>query len=524
MRRFRFACLLLALFVAAMSNAQKTPGAASTTSNAKNDKVLAEALVELYDNQWWLFGISEHNAEFTDYAATAKSCRKIASSIQASIDDLTRFSYQDPVREAARKAVLHDTNAVKKDWEDMAAALDLAEKNHGWTADAKALSDRAIADSQKISTVGAVDKLLKDSSFQKWLPHLYLENNGLIPDNAGFKLSVVVLLEKPLYIVYVYPGGIGEKLKLESMENIESMNGVVPADMDDFKMQLRALAGQTVHLKVSNEQGAKEFDTLVPSEVAAKAATESPAPSAASQDQGPTDDENLGSVMVTRYDGVLAMDILQQEAQDPQFLVHDLDKRAVAMIPELKAAEVLLSLTQFDDPNKESARDELYKDISSLSDALSDLIEACDKARSAKGWSADAIAEAKKALTAVSGLPKMPHVEALSADPKFQPNLPPIYLEVGGLVKHAAGFSLGVQPLMTDTLFFGYVAPGSIADKLGIKPLMTIESISGETPQDLDDVEQMIKSHRGQTIKVKVLLAFGDEKEIQVAVPAKLGA
>ena len=514
MRRLRFAYLALVIVAAALSRAQSTP-------TAKKDKALAEALIELYDNQWWLFGISEHNAQFTDYTTTAKSCRKISSSIQNSIDDLTQFSYTDPIREAARKAVLHDTNAVKKDWDDMASALDLADKNHGWTADAKALSDRAIEDSQKITTEGAVDKLLKDPSFQKWLPHQYLEGKNLIPDNAGFKLGVVDLLEKPLYIVYVWPGQIGEKLKLENMENIESMNGVVPTDMDDFKMQLRALAGQTVHLKVTTEHGVKEFDTVVPAEVAGKPLAQTPA-TADPQEQAPTDDESLAGAMVTRYDALLAMDIIEQETQDPQFLNHDIDKRATAMIPEIKATQMLFAFLHFDNPTKEAARDELSKSISTIADALSNLVEACDKARTARGWNAEATTEARNAIASVSSLPKMPNVNTVSTDPKFQPNLPPIYLEVSGLTKHAAGYSLGALPMISDTLFIGYVQPGSIADKLGLKALMTIETVNGEAPQDYDDLEQMIKKAAGHTIKIKVLPSLGEEKELQAAVPANL--
>lgn len=495
-------------------------------ASAKDDQTLANGMLALNDSIWLIFAQEEQDSLLSAATLSPEAIKGLASALESSKSDLSKITFTESGREKARKDVLQGLGITIRDLNQMADAITIAKKD-GWTAEAQDMAKKAVDESQAIPNYPSVTALCKDPTFQKQLPHSYLETEGAVESPEGFKLGAANLIGNTLLLVYVYPGSLAEKLKFQALDRIEQINGTTPRDLDEFKQILKNAAGQSVHIKVETGKGEqKEYDVEVPANLTDKAAPLAAPQSAPAEDAGTPkmsdEDETLQLGIITRYDAILTADYMQNEMLNPESFKRTQDKRANAMILQVKSAVELLALTQQTDPTKEAAEKELSTVMSTILDALGDFNDALDKARALGRWNPDSSALGTKAIKILNSMAAIPHVVALSKDPAFQKFLPPLYLEQNGYIADPAGFDLGAYSFLEDPLYIVSIKPDSVAAKLGFENLESIEEFDGQKPDDIDDLKQMIKKAAGKQVTIKVQPEFGPEKTVQATVPANL--
>jgi hypothetical protein len=214
--------------------------------------VYEQAIINALPNSY-KYGLSEN---FTNN-------QNLMNSEQAQLMSIT---FDDAAIEAARKDLINRITTLSSDMDSMATAVGLAILSGGWSQQASTLADNANNEALDIKGDGSIEALTKDSYFQGWLPAYYLELHGLKPDKTGFKLGAVSMVAAPLFLISVAPDGIGAKLNLSNLDEVEQFNGRTPKDMEDFKMMIKAARGKSVTLKVKPRFGdEREYQVTVPS-------------------------------------------------------------------------------------------------------------------------------------------------------------------------------------------------------------------------------------------------------------------
>lgn len=268
----------------------------------------------------------------------------------------------------------------------------------------------------------------------------------------------------------------------------------------------------------------RTLSRLWPAQAGSKKASDPSKQAPPTSSASPADDTdgNLAMAIEDITDAALMMDLLQAESQVPGSFKEGVDKRAPQMMVVMKEIQQLLALTSTSDPKRSAAKDENYKVAAALSAALEQAIDGYDAARKAGGWNKAASDLFNSGLTAASKLPFDGSTDKLVQDPTFQKSLSHIYLEAKGLIPDKSGFPLGINMFVGQSLYIINVKPNSLAAKLGLEAMEGIDEFDGQEPEDIDDLKQMIKKAAGKTVRIKVTPKFGDEKEFQVTVPAKL--
>ncbi len=231
------------------------------------DKMLAKAMVDELDAGSVVYEQSVINSTIDNSFRNGAlpELHKTYEALKAEETTLAKMNCTDPIREGARMDLLVGLDDVANSLGTMSTGLFFAKANGEWTDQARTMCARAVEKSQNPTTNGGVAKLLKDSKFQAQLPRLFLELNGIIPDQAGFRFGISTYVRDSLYLTYVKPGSLGEKLKLVSLERVEQFDGKTPRDMDDLKQMIKKAVGQIVKIKVKPKFGdEKEYEVAVP--------------------------------------------------------------------------------------------------------------------------------------------------------------------------------------------------------------------------------------------------------------------
>jgi len=213
----------------------------------KPDQLLADAIVQQSDAVAFIFELATINTIDKSYEKREDNRASVEfNKIGELIKALSSAKFDDAAKEAARKDVITSLTAVRGQIATMGSAITQARMMGTWDGRPKDMAERAYDESLKLPTDGSVAKLVRDPAFQKLLPPLYLELNGLVTREGAFTLGMYTSVRSSLFVIDVVPGSLAERLKLEKLETIEQFNGVTPKDVIDFKQMLRAARGQSV--------------------------------------------------------------------------------------------------------------------------------------------------------------------------------------------------------------------------------------------------------------------------------------
>ena len=532
----------------------KTSSTSSGTGNS-NEQLLANLIVVYYDSILTLneqYGINLMDGSWSvDTKSTMDAYNAKLKEYSAALE---KISFNNSKEEMARKDLIHCENQLAADFTDMGTAAHEATTNKAWTTEATALENKAFKDSQALPTDGSIGKLIKDPRFQSFLPRMFLEQQNLIPDINGYKLGVKFAVLQPLTLIYVAPGSVAANLQLQSLDTIIDINGTVPKDMDEIKTLIKNAAGQTITLHVKRlGQTDMSFQATVPTDLGSPSTTSAPAPAPADNSdasnnaaesrpldatvdkQAPTpqdvevdypkasdSDSALAMAIVDMNDARSTVDLLKLEGGVMYSYVNGPDPRAVAEVVTLHSLMELLSLTDQTDPAKDAASKELYKVISALSDAIDKIVDATSLAQKNNGWDSNSRDQGNAGYAEADNLPIDGSADKLLKDPEFQKALPTSFLLAMSLIPDPAGFSLGARVFISEPLYIISVTPGSVAEKLGLQNMETIETFNGVATKDMDDFKAMIKNAVGQQVTIKVQPEYGNEKVLQATVPTDL--
>ena len=244
------ACFVRSTTAKSLDQSKSVSTSASRTATA-NEQTLAHDIVVLYDSVLLMNEQEGINMMDGTWANDASATLKLMATAQDnSAAGLKKITFGNAREESARKDLIHCQSRLSKDFSDMADACHQATTNKGWDNQSTALATKAFNDSKALPTDGSIAKLIKDPAFQAYLPQMFLEANGLIPDVNGFKLGVRYLVLDPLKLVYVQGGSLASTLGLQSLDLVIDVNGKQPKDMDDFKATLKKAAGQTITIHI----------------------------------------------------------------------------------------------------------------------------------------------------------------------------------------------------------------------------------------------------------------------------------
>jgi membrane-associated protease RseP (regulator of RpoE activity) len=198
------------------------------------------------------------------------------------------------------------------------------------------------------------------------------------------------------------------------------------------------------------------------------------------------------------------------------------DDRAAREFNRIGATIKSLASAKFEDAKKEAARKDLIASLKAVQAQIGVMGSAITQARMADSWEGRPRGMAERAYKESLQLPTDGSVATLVRDPAFQALLPPLYLELSGLVTREGNFTLGMYTHVRSSLFVIDVAPGSLAEKLKLTKLETIVSVNGIAPKDVTDFKQMLRKARGQTVRIRVKPLYAAAREYDVSVPSDL--
>ena len=491
----------------------------------KPDQLLADAIVQQSDAVAFIFELATINTIDKSYEKREDNRAGVEfNKIGELIKALSSAKFDDAAKEAARKDVIASLTAVRGQIATMGSAITQARMMGTWDGRPKDMAERAYNESLKLPTDGSVAKLVRDPAFQKLLPPLYLELNGLVTREGGFTLGMYTSVRSSLFVIDVVPGSLAERLKLEKLETIEQFNGVTPKDVIDFKQMLRAARGQSVRIRVKPlYAAAKEYVVNVPADLSTPtsilAGTPVPTPRPTDLDAERRANSVLARSIVDLTDAIATVEVMRLASQVEGSFKGSPSERATKMGFALAADQADLKKATYADPTKGAAQKELVTLFDHLMTILSKIIDGFEAAGKAGGWTKEAGDLANVGFNHVNDLPFNGSVDKLTKDPEFQKLLPSVYLRSTGLIPDPAGFPLGVTVFISNTLFFISVVPDSLAAKLGFRNLDEVKSFDGKTPRDVDDLKQMIKASAGKNVSITVQPMLGSLRQYVVMVP-----
>lgn len=501
------------------ANAMQAP------SGPKTDQLLADAIVQQSDAVAFIFELATINTIDKSYEKQEDNRASVEfNKIGELIKALSSAKFEDAAKEAARKDVITSLTAVRGQIATMGSAITQARMMGTWEGRPASMAERAYNESLKLPTDGSVAKLVRDTAFQKLLPPLYLELNGLVTREGSFTLGMYTSIQKSLFVIDVVPGSLAEKLKLEKLETIEQVNGAAPKDVIDFKSMLKAARGQTIRIRVKPlYAAAREYvvtvpsDLLTPNSIFATAPVPTPRPT--DLDAERRADQVLAKSIVDLTDAISTVEMMRLLSQVEASFKERPTDRANQMGFALAADQADLKKATYANPAKDAARKELVTLFDHLMTMLSKIVDGFEAAGKAGGWTREAGDLANVGFNHVDALPFNGSVDKLTKDSEFQKLLPGFYLRSTGLIPDAAGLSLGVRVFVSNTLFFITVAPDSLAAKLGFRNLDEVKSFDGKTPRDVDELKQMIKASSGKKVSITVQPMLGSLRQYVVVVP-----
>ena len=491
----------------------------------KSDQLLADAIVQQSDAVAFVFELATINTIDKSYEKREDNRAGVEfNKLGELIKALSSAKFEDATKEAARKDLINSLTAVKGQIATMGSAITQARMMGTWEGRPKLMAERAYDESLQLPTDGSVAKLVRDPAFQKLLPPLYLELNGLVTREGSFTLGMYTSIQSSLFVIDVVPGSLAEKLKLEKLETIEQVNGVAPKDVIDFKRMLQAARGQTVRLRVKPlYAAAREYAVTVPTDLSSPTSifsnTTPPTPRPTDLDAELRANQVLAKSIVDLTDAIATVELMRLASQVEGAFKGSPSERATKMGFALAADQADLKKATYRDPTKDAARKELVTLFDHLMTMLSKVIDGFDAAGKAGGWTKEAGDLANAGFNHVNDLPFDGSVDKLTTDPEFQKLLPSFYLRSTGLIPDPAAFPLGVQVLVSNTLFFISVTPDSLAAKLGFRNLDEVKSFDGKTPRDVDELKQMIKASAGKKVSITVQPMVGSPRQYVVTVP-----
>jgi hypothetical protein len=512
-------CSLLVASITLAANAIQAP------AGQKSAQVLADAIVQQSDAVAFIFELATINTIDKSYEKREDNRASVEfNKIGELIKALSSAKFEDAATEAARKDLIRSLTAVRGQIAAMGSAITQARMMDTWEGRPKGMAERAYKESLQLPTDGSVAKLVRDPAFQKLLPPLYLELNGLVTREGSFTLGMYTSVRSSLFVIDVVPGSLAEKLKLEKLETVEQVNGVAPKDVIDFKRMLQAARGQTVRIRVKPlYAAAKEYVVNVPADLSTPtsifASTPVPTPVPTDLDAERRANEVLAKSIVDLTDAIATVEMMRLASQVESAFKQKPDGRANKMGFSLAADQADLKKATYADPAKDAARKELTTLFDHLMTMLSKIVAGFEAAGKAGGWTKEAGDLANLGFNHVDDLPFDGSVDKLTKDPEFQKLLPSFYLRSTGLIPDPAGFPLGVRVLTSNTLFFVSVTPDSLAAKLGFRNLDEVKSFDGRTPKDVDELKQMIKASAGKNVSIAVQPMFGSLRQYVVIVP-----